>query len=178
MSFHPAGGVGLDPGHVPPPGQGVPAPPQGPGAAPPFAAPPTERDKRRMWISLGIGAVVLLLCCAGAAGGVGVVVFGGIEQSKRQASATVKAFLDAIQDGNTRGARLEICSNLGPGVSVSELVSRTSSVDFTSYSLGEADITSTIDVPATLSTARGEVRQLYLVGSQGTATCIVDILAG
>jgi hypothetical protein len=33
-------------------------------------------------------------------------------------------------------------------------------------------------VPATLSTPRGEVQQLYLVGSQGTTTCIVDILAG
>ena len=178
MSFPPAGGVGLDPGLVPPPGPGVPAPPQGPGAAPPFATPPTERDKRRMWISLGIGAAVLLLCCAGAVGGIGVVVKAGIEDSKRQATATVKAFLDAIQDGNTRGARLEVCSDLGPGVSISELVSRTSSTDFTSYSLGDAEITSTIDVPAALSTPRGQVRQLYLVGSQGTTTCIVDILAG
>jgi hypothetical protein len=178
MSFHPAGGVGLDPGLVPPPGQGVPPPPPGPGAAPPFAAPPTERDKRRMWISLGIGAVVLVLCCAGGIGAIGVVVFGGVEQSKRQATATVEAYLDAVRDGNTRGARAQVCSDLGPGVSASELVSRTSSTDFTSYSLGEAELTSTIDVPATLSTPRGEVRQLYLVGSEGTSTCIVDILAG
>jgi hypothetical protein len=178
MSFHPAGGVGLDPGFVPPPGQGVPAPPQGPGAAPPFAAPPTERDKRRMWISLGIGAVVLLLCCAGAAGGIGVIIFGGIEDSKRQAAATVEAYLDAVQDGNTRGARVHICSDLGPGVSASDLVSRTSSTDFTGYTLGEPELASTIDVPATLQTPSGEVRQLYLVGSEGTSSCIVDILAG
>jgi hypothetical protein len=178
MSFHPTGGVGLDPGLVPPPGQGVPAPPRGPGAAPPFATPPTERDKKRLWISLGIGAAVLLLCCAGAVGGIGVVVKAGIEDSKRQATARVEAFLDAIQDGNTRGARLHVCTDLGPGVSISELVSRTSSTDFTGYELGDPELTSTIDVPATLSTPRGEVRQLYLVGSQGTTTCIVDILAG
>lgn len=178
MSFHPAGGVGLDPGFGLPPGQGVPPPPQGPGAAPPFAAPPTERDKRRMWISLGIGALVLVLCCAGGVGGIGVILIGGVEQSKRQASATVEAYLDAVQDGNTRGARTQICSDLGPGVSASELVSRTSSTDFTSYSLGEPKLTSTIDVPATLSTPSGQVRQLYLVGSEGTSTCIVDILAG
>ena len=177
MSFHPAGGVGLDPGFVPPPGQGVPAPPQGPGAAPPFAAPPTERDKRRMWMSIGIGITVLLLCCAGAAGGIGVIIFSGLEDSKRQATATVEAYLDAVQDGNTRGARAQICSDLGAGVSPSELVSRASSTEFTSYSLGEAKFTSTIDVPATLSTPSGEVRQWYLVGSEGTSTCILDILA-
>jgi hypothetical protein len=178
MSFHPAGGVGLEPGLVPPPGQGVPPPPPGPGAAPPFAAPPTERDKRRMWIGLGIGALVLLLCCAGGVGGVGVVIKAGIEDSKRQAAATVEAYLEAVLDGNTRGARVHVCSNLGAGTSASELVSRTSATDFTGYTIGKAEITSTIDVPATLSTPRGEVRQLYLVGSEGTSTCILDILAG
>jgi hypothetical protein len=39
-------------------------------------------------------------------------------------------------------------------------------------------VTSTIDVPATLSTPGGQVRQLYLVGSEGASTCIVDILPG
>lgn len=177
MTYHPGGGVGIDPGFAPPPGPGIPAPPQGPGAAPPFASPPTERDKRRMWISLGIGAVVLVLCCAGGIGGVGVVIIGGVEQSKRQATATVEAFLDAVQDGNVRDARNQICSGLGPGTSVGELVSRASDTEFTSYTLGEAELSSTIDVPATLSAPGGDVEQLYLVGSEGTTSCIVDILA-
>lgn len=173
MTYHPAGGVGIDPG-VPV----VPPPPPGPGTAPPFAAPPTERDKRRMWISIGIGAVVLVLCCVGGAGGIGVIIFGGVEESKRQAEATVETYLDAVQDGNTRLARAQVCDNPGAGVTASELVSRTSSTEFTSYTLGDTKIASTIDVPATLSTPRGPLQQLYLVGNEGTSTCIVDILAG
>lgn len=182
MSFHPAGGATVDPGgpggFVPPSGPSVPPPRPGPGAAPPFAAPPTERDRKRTWIGLGIGAVVLALCCAGGIGGLGVVVIGGIDQSKRQATATVKAYLDAIGDENGRGARTFICDSLPRGVSESELVSRASDTDFTSYTLGEAELTSTIDVPATLSTPSGQVKQLYLVGNEGASTCIVDILPG
>jgi hypothetical protein len=64
------------------------------------------------------------------------------------------------------------------GVSAPELISRASDTDFTSYRLGEAELTSTIDVPAVLSTPAGEVRQLYLVGNEGAATCIVDIQPG
>jgi len=195
MSFHPAGGATVDPGGpvgpggfppggpggpggFPPAGPSVPPPPPGPGAAPPFAAPPTERDKKRTWIGLGIGGVVLALCCAGGVGGVGVVVLSGIEQSKRQAKATVEGYLDAIGDENGRGARSFICDSLPRGVSAAELVSRVSNTEFTSYALGEAELTSTIDVPAVLSTPGGQVRQLYLVGNEGATTCIVDILPG
>lgn len=200
MTFHPAGGSTVDPGHAPggpagpggpgftpptgpggpggPGGPSVPPPPPGPGAAPPFAAPPTERDKKRMWIGLGIGGAVLALCCAGGVAGLGVVVLSGVDQSKRQATATVGRYLDAIRAGNIPGARSQICDALPRGVSESELLSRARSTSFTSYTLGEAELTSTIDVPAVLSTPRGQVKQLYLVGSEGASSCIVDILPG
>ena len=38
---------------------GVPAPPPGPGVAPPFAVPPRDRDSKRLWIGLGIAAIFL-----------------------------------------------------------------------------------------------------------------------
>lgn len=177
MSFHPGGGVGVDPGYMPPPGPGIPPPPQGPGAAPPFAAPPTERDKRRLWISLGIGAVILLLCCAGVGGGVGIVVVNGLEQARRQATATVDAFLQAVQDGDRQGAALEICDDLEAGTTVGELIGRADAIRFSDYTLGEAEIANTIDVPVTLRTANGEIEQLYQVGSEGARSCIFDILA-
>ena len=47
----------LPPGTATP--QGVPAPPAGPGAAPPFAAPPTEGRGVRLWLGLGAGAASL-----------------------------------------------------------------------------------------------------------------------
>ena len=65
MSHHPAGGVGLDPN--------VPAPPPGPGAAPPFAAPPTDRNKRGLWIGLIAGGLALVLCCVGGVFGIAVL---------------------------------------------------------------------------------------------------------
>src|SRR5437016_152585 len=43
----------------------VPSPPRGPGVAPPFAAPPTDRSRKSLWIGLGVGALLLVLCCVG-----------------------------------------------------------------------------------------------------------------
>jgi hypothetical protein len=122
--------------------------------------------------------VVLALCCAGGVVGIGVVVLSGVDQSKRQAKATVRAYLDAIRDEDGRGARGFICDSLPRGVSASELVSRATDTNFSSYTLGEAELTSTVDVPAVLSTPGGQVRQLYLVGNEGASSCIVDILPG
>ena len=172
MTFNPAGGVGLDPG------PSVPPPPPGPGAAPPFAAPPTERDKRRTWIGIGVAAMALVLCCVGGAGGIGVVIWGGIEQSKDQAAAVVGQFLERIDAGESALARRLICDELPPRVSANELVNRTRSIDFDSFQVGEPQLTNTIDVPVTLTTGSATLRQLYLVGAEGTSACILDILAG
>jgi hypothetical protein len=130
-----------------------------------------------MWISLGIGAVVLLLCCAGVGGGVGVVFVNGLEQAKRQATATVDAFLQAVQDGIRSDAAAEICDELDPGTTVGELIGRADAIRFSGYTVGEAEISGTVDVPVTLRTANGDIDQLYLVGSEGARSCIVDILA-
>jgi hypothetical protein len=177
MSYHPAGGVGTDPGFMPPPGPSIPAPPQGPGAAPPFAVPPTERDKRRMWRSIGIGIAVLLLCCTGAAGGIGVIIYSGVDEAKRQAKATVNAFLGAVHDGDARGARQYVCEDPAQGVNAPTLVSRAADTDFSTYTFGDPDANSSgIDVPVTLTTPRGDVGQLYLVGSEQASNCILDIL--
>jgi hypothetical protein len=172
MSYNPAGGVGVDPG------PSVPPPPPGPGAAPPFAAPPTERDKRRTWIAIGVTAVVLVLCCVGGAGGIGVVIWGGVEQSKDQAAAVVEEFLERIEQGEPAAARQLVCDDLPPRVTSNELVNRTSSIDFRSFQVGEPQVRNTIDVPVTLETATAQLRQLYLVGAEGTSACILDILAG
>lgn len=178
MTYNPAGGVGVDPGGPVPPGPSVPPPPPGPGAAPPFAAPPTERDKRRTWIAIGVAAVVLVLCCVGGAGGVGVVIWGGVEQSKDQAAAVVEEFLERIDRSESALARQLVCEGLPPRVTANELVNRTASIEFSSYEVGEPRLTNTIDVPVTLSTGSSTLRQLYLVGAEGTSACILDILAG
>jgi hypothetical protein len=178
MTYNPAGGVGVDPGGPVPSGPSVPPPPPGPGAAPPFAAPPTERDKRRTWIGIGVAAVMLVLCCVGGAGGVGVVIWGGIEQSKDQAAAVVEEFLERIDQSEPTLARQLICDELPPRVTANELVDRTESIGFRSFQIGEPQLTNTIDVPVTLTTGSSTLRQLYLVGAEGTSTCILDILAG
>ena len=164
MTFHPAGGVGIDPG--------VPAPPPGPGAAPPFAAPPTDKNKRGLWIGLGVGGLVLLLCCVGGIFGVGVLYVnatragqepgqrdrhpvprrGARRRLPRRPLALLRKPRDRGQHGRPGPA--------GPRRGV------------TSYRLDEPVFAAYLEVRAHLSTASGEVTRMYqstTVGQPGSA---------
>lgn len=167
MSFHPAGGVGIDPG--------VPAPPPGPGTAPPFVAPPTDKNKRGLWIGLGIGGLVLLLCCVGGIFGIGVLYVSGIEEVKRQATAAVTQYLDAVRDGNYAGARTLYCPSYANQVSTAKLASQARSEGVTSYRLDEPTIATYIDVRAHLQTGAGEVSRLFQMNTADADLCIINI---
>jgi hypothetical protein len=167
MSFHPAGGVGIN--------ADVPAPPPGPGAAPPFAAPPTDRNKRGLWIGLGIGGLVLLLCCVGGAFGIGVLVIGGTEQVKRQAETTVTTYLDAVQAQRWEVAHQQLCGRLAARLSPAQLAAQERRQPFTSYTLEEPTLAETIDVVAHLATSSGDVRRLFQLDTEGSRLAICSI---
>ena len=78
----------------PPPGAETPVPP-GPGVRPPFAAPPTDVDRTRLWIGLGIGGAVLLLCCGGGVFGIGALCVAGTDQINQGAQGVVRAYVTA-----------------------------------------------------------------------------------
>lgn len=134
-------------------------------------------SKRRVWIGVGVGIALLMLCCVGA------LYAPNLIQS-RQATRTVEVYLGATLDGSSFFAKARLCP---PGVSDEELASRTTSTGFTGYRLGKVDLGDYYtEVSAILSTPRGKVRQLYVVGSVVSArggrrerrSCIVDIRAG
>jgi len=105
---------------------GPPPPPRGPGVAPPFAAPPTDRDNKSLWIGLSVGALLLVLCCAGGIGGIVLLnANGGLAQA--QASQLVAAYLDAVMEEDYGGAYDLLCEEQTRAMSRAEfrrLVSR------------------------------------------------------
>lgn len=89
----------------------VPPAPPGPGVRVPFPNPPTERDRKRLWISLGVGGAALLLCCGGGiAGFIGLAV-----ASQRavpvEARTVVQDFLDGLSQRDYRKAYDQVCSS-------------------------------------------------------------------
>jgi hypothetical protein len=123
-----AGGPPVDPGHLPgvpatpgvphpPPGPpapppGPPAPPPGPGVTPPFTAPPSDRNRRGLWIGLGAGALVLVLCCIGGLASFGLLLVGTDKQMQTKATQVVRGYLDAVQTGDYGTAYSYLCSSL------------------------------------------------------------------
>ncbi|NJC71064.1 hypothetical protein HC031_15285 [Planosporangium thailandense] len=95
-----------------PGGEGAPPPPQGPGVTPPFTAPPADRNRRGLWIGLGIGALVLILCCVGGIAGFGLLAVGTSRQIQADATKVVRGYLDALENGEYDTAYSYLCSDL------------------------------------------------------------------
>src|SRR5437899_7527140 len=88
----------------------VPAPPPGPGVRTPFAAPPTERDRKRLWISLGVGALLLVLCCAGGIVGFGALVVAQNKAIPQEAVTVVDRDLSGLRARNYQQAYDQLCA--------------------------------------------------------------------
>jgi hypothetical protein len=169
MSFHPAGGVGID--------SDVPAPPPGPGAAPPFAAPPADRNKRGLWMGLVVGGVLLVVCCVGGVFGIGVLLVSSTEQARREATATVERYLNAVIAQEWEQAHQELCSRLAARVSPSELAAEERRQPFTQYILDEPTLSESVDVLAHLNTRSGEVVRLFQLDTDGSRLAICRIVS-
>lgn len=144
------------PYHVPapptePPVQ-VPAPPTGPGAAPVFAAPPTEGRTFRMWLGLGLAALAVLLCCGGGFAGIiglGVVV---TEASNEQARVVAGEYFGALTQKQYDKAYGLLCADDRTRETGPEFGRRMAAEpEIASYRVGEATITNQIVVPVDVS---------------------------
>lgn len=130
---------------------GVPAPPQGPGVAPPFAVPPRDRDSKRLWIGLGIGGLILVLCCAGGIAGIGVLAAGGDSIARSQATSVVRTFLEAVKQEKYSDAYAELCDQITERLTLDDFQRAYGADKLDSYTVGAVDTTSTITVDATLN---------------------------
>ena len=143
---------------------GYPAP-QGPGVVPPFTAPPTDRDNRSLLISLGVSALLLVVCCVGGLVGVGVLFAGGVQEAKAQAQSTVDQYLTALRRSDYRGAYQLLCQDLTEGESLSSYTRRSAQDPIREFTVGAvSDSGAALVVAADVRYAtRGEQQREYLV---------------
>src|SRR3954447_8667918 len=97
----------------------VPAPPTGPGVVTPFAAPPRDRDLKGLWIGLGVGGLVLVLCCVGGVLGIAFLIPYADSLGKAQVASVVEDYLTALRNQDYATAHDEyLCAQERQGHSV------------------------------------------------------------
>jgi hypothetical protein len=132
----------------PPPVASVPEPPPGPGVTPPFTAPPADRNRRGLWIGLGAGALVLVLCCVGGIAGFGLLLVGTNKQVQTQATQVVRDYLHALETGDYGTAYSHLCSDLKGQVTATEFAAEQARQPRpTSYLIHQPQIGNAIIVP-------------------------------
>jgi hypothetical protein len=158
----------------------APPPPPGPGVTPPFTAPPTDRNRRGLWIGLGAGVLVLLLCCAGGLASLGLLIVGTNKQIQTQATDTVRAHLDALETRDYDTAYSYLCSAMKKQVTIGEFTARQEAGPrLMAYVLHQPQIGNAIVVPAdvryedgTAVSRRYELRQES--GGQELRICAIS----
>jgi hypothetical protein len=163
----------------PPPPQ-VPPPPPGPGVQAPFAAPPTERDRKRLWIGLGLGAALLLLCCGGGAFGIGALVVTRTDALRQEGTSVVRQYLDGLRDGNYRRSYNLLCSDVRATTSLDAFTSEQDRrPHVVSYTLAPPVLTGSgviVDADVTTSGGTTDHRSYDLV--EDTEAAALRICAG
>ena len=127
-----------------------PAPPAaGPGVTVPFAAPPTERDRKRLWIGLGVGAGLLVLCLVGGVVGL-VALVASSRVTATDAAEKVNHYLSALQARDYDTAYDDLCAAQQQKVTRDEFRGRQEDQpNITSYQIGPPiEHTDRFDVPA------------------------------
>ncbi|GIG62349.1 hypothetical protein Lfu02_67210 [Longispora fulva] len=113
-----------------------PEPPPGPGVQPPFVAPPTQRDKGRMWAGIGIGAAALVLCGVGSVAGCVGLGFWLDSEQKSESQDAVQRYLGPLVRGEYGKAYLEQCSELRELETAEQYTARVSArAKLTGYSI-------------------------------------------
>lgn len=149
----------------------APPPPEGPGVQPPFAAPPIDADRTRLWVGLGVGAAALVLCCVGSVVGFGGLVVTGVQALNEQATVTVDRYLGALAERRYDDAYDLLCDERQRDESVAEFTRRVGEgPQVTSYTVGKPQISREIVVPADVRYDGGHERDLRFVLEQDRGT--------
>lgn len=117
--------------------------PPGPGVVPPFPAPPTEGRSVRLWVGLGIGALVAVLCCGGGiAAGIGLVISSTIA-FEEQIEASVGGYFDAVRDKRYTEAYGLLCEQAQDAESPAEFTARVGAEErIRTYRIGDLPLSS------------------------------------
>jgi hypothetical protein len=144
-----------------------PPPPPGPGVAPPFAAPPTDRDPKTVWIRVGVSALLLLLCCVGGIGGLGVVLAGTSKQLEAQARTVVGEYLGDLRDDDYSSAYDLLCQSTTDSLTKEAFTVRERRRQVTDYTVDSVQSDSQLVVTATVITEQGSNERKYVVSLDG-----------
>jgi hypothetical protein len=146
----------------------VPAPPPGPGVQTPFPAPPTDRSNRNLWIGLGVGGALLLVCCVGGVLGFGLLVAGGNRIVESEAKAVVQDYLDSQRKGDYNRAYTLLCRDIINRLSEGQFEERVSAERVLEFSVGDVRITNRdIVVDASVRRESGTQTEGYPVVQEG-----------
>jgi hypothetical protein len=111
----------------PPPGPPpVPDPPQGPGVTPPFPVPPTEGRSSRLWMGIGIGALVAVLVCGGGIAAIIGLATTGTRALNEQVEVVVGDYFEAVQQKRYNDAYGQLCEDVHEEESVADFTRRVS----------------------------------------------------
>jgi hypothetical protein len=151
---------------------GAPAPPPGPGVVPPFAAPPVEGRNSRLWLGLGIGGAVALLCCGGGIAALIALTVASQEAFNEQAKVVIGDYLDAVEEREFGEAYDMLCEREQSAESRSQFEARISAEPrISSYRVGELDLESSdYQVPVDVTYADGGTDTLQVSLAQNSGT--------
>lgn len=149
---------------------GTPAPPPGPGVVPPFAAPPVEGRSSRLWVGLGVGGAIALLCCGG--GVAALIGFGVVSQRAfdEQARTVIGAYLDAVNEGEYGQAYAMLCEQEQDDESRADFERRVAGEPrIASYEVGSLQLdAATVPVQVRYADGGAGTLQVTLVQDSGT----------
>lgn len=146
----------------------APAPPPGPGVAPPFVAPPTDRDPKTVWLRIGVSALLLVFCCVGGVAGFGVVLAGTSRQLEQQAIGVVDDYLGALKGADYAAAYELLCRTVTRDLSRDEFADRERARAVTDYTV--RDVRTAQELIVTASVVYGgqpAAEEEYLVAIEG-----------
>ncbi|TDB71507.1 MULTISPECIES: hypothetical protein [unclassified Micromonospora] len=149
----------------------MPTPPAGPGVAPPFAAPPTEGGRKRLWLGLGVGALALLICCGGGGTALVGLSVSSIRASEEQGHAIADEYYGALVRKEYGKAYDTLCDAVQRRESRSQFVRRVSDEPAVAgYRIGEVDPnTLTVPVEVTFSGGGRDTQTVTLAPDPQTA---------
>jgi hypothetical protein len=156
-----------------PPVPGSPAEPDvpaGPGVAPPFAAPPTEGGRRRLWLGLGVGALAVLLCCGGGGAAIVGLAVSNVQAIEEQGRTVTDDYYRALVEKDWSRAYDRLCDDAQRREPRPEFEQRVAAEPpISGYRVGRVDAqTLTVPVDVTLSGGKREAQQVTLAADPQT----------
>lgn len=144
--------------------------PAGPGVVPPFAAPPTEGHRARLWLGLGVGALAVLLCCGGGGAAVVGLAVSNFQAIEEQGRAVTDDYYQALVEKDWSKAYDKLCDDAQRRESRPDFEQRVAAEpQVTGYRVGEVNPnTLTVPVDVTFSGGNQDTQQVTLGPDQQT----------